>query len=169
MDFFANANRPHENLGRFRLSVSSDPAAFDREQTRFAARKLTDPWAKLAVAYALNGRIDEALRYFIRDLEQADGYDARKPIVEYATRFDEVLSALIKRQPDDPQLQLALARKLAERGQQRLAEKQPAEAQADLQKAGEILTHLGLRAVAVGRAETDRDEIESWNHPDVSI
>jgi WD40 repeat protein/tetratricopeptide (TPR) repeat protein len=146
MEFSDSAEWPLQNLGRFRLSVSRDPAAFDREQTRFAARKLTDPWATLAVAYALDGRHDEALRYFSRALEQADGYEARKPIVELAARFDEVHSALIKRQPDDPQLPLALARRLAERGRQRLAEKRPAEAQADLQKAGEILTHLGLRA-----------------------
>ena len=30
-------------LGHFRLSVSGDPAAIDREQKNFAARKLTDP------------------------------------------------------------------------------------------------------------------------------
>ena len=41
------------NLGRFRLSVSGDPAVFEREQRRFAAMKLTDPWARLAAAYHL--------------------------------------------------------------------------------------------------------------------
>jgi hypothetical protein len=42
-----------ENLGRFRLSVSSDPAALDRERQRFAAAQVTDPWARLAAAYHL--------------------------------------------------------------------------------------------------------------------
>ena len=48
-----------------------------------------------------------------------------KPIVEFAARFDDLLSALIQRQPDNSQVQLALARKLAERGKHLLAEKQP--------------------------------------------
>ncbi len=43
------------NLGRFRLSVSPDPATFDREEKRLAVLKLTDPWAKLAAAYHVLG------------------------------------------------------------------------------------------------------------------
>ncbi len=39
------------NLGRFRLSVSEDPAALEREEKRFGAMKVSDPWAKLAAAY----------------------------------------------------------------------------------------------------------------------
>jgi tetratricopeptide (TPR) repeat protein len=70
MEFNADAGWPLQNLGRFRLSVSSDPAAFDGEQTRFVAMKLRDPWVKLAVAYAVNGRNDEASRYFTRVLEK---------------------------------------------------------------------------------------------------
>jgi WD40 repeat protein/tetratricopeptide (TPR) repeat protein len=135
-----------QNLGRFRLSVSSDPAAFDWEQTHFAVMKLTDPWTKLADAYAINGRNGDASRYFDTALERADGYEARKPIVELAARFDEVLSALIKRQPDDPQLQLALARNLAERGKRDLAEKLPAKAQAELEKSREIFARLSSRS-----------------------
>jgi len=140
-------NRPHpvwgdQHLGRFRLSVSSDPAAFDREPKRFTARKIIDPWARLAAAYAVNGRIEEAAQAFRKALQRAGGYEARKPIVEAAARFDGVLSALIQRQPDDPQLLLVLARQHAERGKQRLAEKQPAKAQAELEKARAIFTRL---------------------------
>ena len=142
MEFSPDAAWPLQNLGHFRLSVSSDPAAFDGEQTRFAAMKLTDPWAKLAVAYAVNGRNDEATRSFTRALERAEGREARKPILELAARFDDLLPALIERQPDEPQLQLALARSLARRGQQHLAEKQPAKAQAELEKSREILAQL---------------------------
>src|SRR6202008_1879135 len=54
MEFNPDAEWPLQNLARFRLSVSSDPAAFDGEQTRFVATKLRDPWTKLAVAYAVN-------------------------------------------------------------------------------------------------------------------
>src|SRR5262249_34844490 len=42
-----------QNLGRFRVSVSSAPAPFDREQKRSAVRKLTDPRLRLSAAYAL--------------------------------------------------------------------------------------------------------------------
>jgi len=138
---FSRAQWQH-GLGRFRLSVSSDAAAFDRDAKRFAAMKLNDPWARLAAAYGVNGRNEEALQSFSKALERPGSYEARKPIVEAAARFDEVLSALIQRQPDDPQMLLAQARRLAERGMQRLAEKQPASAQADLEKACTISTRL---------------------------
>jgi WD40 repeat protein/tetratricopeptide (TPR) repeat protein len=131
-----------ENLGHFRLSVTGDRASFEGKQGRFVAMKVTEPWSKLAAAYALNLRNDEASQYFGRALKQADGYQARKPIVELAARFDDVLSGLIQRQPDDPQLQLASARKLAERGKRRLAEKQPAKAQSELEKSRAILTRF---------------------------
>ncbi len=44
-----------QNLGRFRISVCTEPAVLDREQIGFAATKLTDPWGKLAVAYHVIG------------------------------------------------------------------------------------------------------------------
>ncbi len=44
---------PQAQLGRFRLSVSGDPVALDREQKRFTAMQATGPWARLAVAYRL--------------------------------------------------------------------------------------------------------------------
>ena len=131
-----------QNLGRFRLSVSSDPAAFDREKIRFAAMKLTDPAAKLAVAFALYHRNDEALQYFSTALKNADGYEARKPIIALVASFDDLALVLSKRRPDDPQLQLALARQHAERGKERLALKQPAEARAELERSYEIFATL---------------------------
>jgi hypothetical protein len=139
---FQSRENPRYNLGRFRLSVTEDPAALEREEKRIAALKATDPWLKLAAAYAMHDRHEEASHYFSRALKQANGYEVRKSIIELAARFDEVLSALSKRQPDDPQVQLALARNLAERGTQRLAQKQPAQAQAELEKARAIFARL---------------------------
>jgi tetratricopeptide (TPR) repeat protein len=46
---------PQHGLGRFRLSVSADPAMFERERKRLAAREITDPWPKLAAAYHVMG------------------------------------------------------------------------------------------------------------------
>ena len=138
-------------MDRRRLSAVSgcpyapDASAFDREKDRVAVLKLTDPtdpWSKLAAAYAVNGLNDEALAYFSRALQQAGDYEARKSIVAIASRLDGVLSALIKRHPDDPQLQLAFARKRAERGKQHLAEKQPAKAQAQLEQSCAMIARL---------------------------
>ena len=84
-------------IGRFRLSVSGEPPAPDRQRQRFAARNFTDPWAMLAAAYALNGREDRAAEYFGRTLARADGYEARQPILQFAAQFGDVLSELIKR------------------------------------------------------------------------
>src|SRR5262249_35758774 len=140
--YFSRTTWKQHNLGRFRLSVSGDPAALEREENHFAVLKVTDPWLKLAGGYALNGRYAEASPIVSRLLQQADGYEARKPILEIAAQFDEVLAALVQRQPDDPQLQLTLARKLAERGKQYLADKRPAKAQAELEKSREIFTRL---------------------------
>ena len=139
---FSRTQWTQHNLGRFRVSVTADPAVVDREQIRLTAMKLTDPWAKLAVAYALNGREVESAQQFERALGSANGYDARKPIVELSARFDDVLFTLGQQHPEDQQLQLALARKLMERGNMRLAEKRPAEAQTDLEKSREIFGRL---------------------------
>ena len=51
MTFNNEAQWSDQILGRFRLSVSDDPTAFGREQRRFAALKLANPWEKLAGAY----------------------------------------------------------------------------------------------------------------------
>src|SRR5262249_10812716 len=56
--------------------------------------------------------------------------------------FDEVLAILSKQHPDDPHVQLTVARQHSERGKQRLAENQPAKAQAELEKSGAIITRL---------------------------
>jgi tetratricopeptide (TPR) repeat protein len=142
MRFNDNPRWADQNLGRFRVSISNDPAPFDRDETYHGALELTDPWAKLAAAYALFGRNDQASRYFGKALKLADSYRARKRIVELAASFENLLVELLQRQPDEPQLQLAWARECGKRGKQLLAKKQPAQAQAELEKAREIYTRL---------------------------
>ena len=54
-------------LGRFRLSISSDPKAYANAEKRIAALKLFNPWQKLAAAYELVGdqqALDELLRKY---------------------------------------------------------------------------------------------------------
>ena len=55
MQFSESSEWPRHNLGRFRLSVSSDPASFDREQKLFPVMNLGDPWQRLAGAYRILG------------------------------------------------------------------------------------------------------------------
>ncbi len=141
---------------RFRVSVAARLPDVDLDENREEAMKINDVATRLAVAYAMNGRNDEASQYFGRALQQADGYEARTPIVEFASRFDDVLSALIKQQPEVSQLQLAWARRLAERGKQRLAEKQAAKALTELDESRKIFTRL--RGNALEGAHPGRDE-----------
>jgi tetratricopeptide (TPR) repeat protein len=84
---FQEWNGIGENLGRFRLSVSRDSAAF----ARFAAMQLTDPWAKLAAAYHVIGdqqALDTLLKHHpqaaagIGDLYAA-AHDWERAIAEY--------------------------------------------------------------------------------------
>src|SRR5262249_13416118 len=116
------------------------------ERKRIAAIQTPDPWLKLATAYAMSGHDDLAMQYFNAALQRADGFAARKQIADSAAQNERVLSAFIKQQPDNRQWQLAWARRLAERGQERLAANQPAEARADLEQSREIFGRLATRA-----------------------
>ena len=132
-----------ESLADFLLGgLAPMPESKQRKEKRIDTTKVTDSWAKLAGAYALNGRTDLASRAYGKALERVDGYEAKKPILELAARFDELLPAVEKRQTDDTQFRLALARSLARRGQERLAEKQPSDAQRELEKSREIFMRL---------------------------
>lgn len=124
-----------ENLGRFRLSASDDPLGFEHEYRRLTVPKLTDPWLKLAAAYAMNGKTDEASHYFSKALRSAEGLDAGRPILELAGRFDDLLPALARLQGEDHQLQLTWARHLAARGTSALAAGEPADAISPLEQA----------------------------------
>lgn len=129
-------------LGRFRLSFTEDTAALDRERQRLATQTVVDPRLKLAAAYDISGKTAEGLKLFMAEYDRATDYEARQPIVEIASRSDRFLSALVKAHPEDGQLQLALARRLAQRGQDRLAALKSAEARADLANARDIYRAL---------------------------
>jgi WD40 repeat protein/serine/threonine protein kinase/tetratricopeptide (TPR) repeat protein len=94
------------NLGRFRLSVSSDLAT---ERKRFLAMKQTDPWAKLAAAYYLMGK-EQALRAVI---ERYPGAASFKGDVHAANRqWEQAIaeySRLVSSQPTDADLSAKLA------------------------------------------------------------
>jgi tetratricopeptide (TPR) repeat protein len=98
------------NLGRFRVSVSGDPAAFEREQQRFAAMKPTDPWAKLAAAYHVIGD-QRALDTLVKHHPGAgDAAAAEREIAAGRTRDALVhLATQYAANPEDTLLLLKLA------------------------------------------------------------
>jgi formylglycine-generating enzyme required for sulfatase activity/WD40 repeat protein/tetratricopeptide (TPR) repeat protein/tRNA A-37 threonylcarbamoyl transferase component Bud32 len=104
-----------ENLGRFRLSVSTDPAV-ERKQNCPTAMKLTDPWAKLAVGYGVNGRNDKALEYFGKAMERADSRAGKAAVISAAAPLRGLLEKLAESIPNDGRFQAELARSFAERG-----------------------------------------------------
>jgi WD40 repeat protein/tetratricopeptide (TPR) repeat protein len=138
--------RPGAELNGWAFTQYAGTCYWDAAGGTNCTPSFDSPWLALAAAYAVNGRKDEVVHYFGKALQRADGYEARKPILEFARQFDHVLSALVQQQPDDSQLQLALGRRFAKRGRQRLDDKQPAEALAELQKARAIFTRLRAEA-----------------------
>ena len=93
------------------MSVSDDPAAFEREQKRFALLKVTDPWLKLADAYAVNGRNDKASEYFGKAL-QANPKLGDDPLTQprYNAARAAVLAATAQGQDEPPLDDAAKAR-----------------------------------------------------------
>jgi tetratricopeptide (TPR) repeat protein len=109
---------------------------------RFAAMQIADPWLKLAGAYAVTGHSDEAVPYFRKALDGTDNFDTRKAIVEHVVGFDKILDSLVKQYPAELQLQLAVARNLAERGKSALAAGKAADALATLKQSQDLFTKL---------------------------
>ena len=101
----SRATFARHNLGRFRLSVTDDPTAFDRDNTRFAAMKITDPWARLAAAHHVVGD-QQALDKLLQQHSQAASLGLAKFLVESGK------TALAAQRPNEALPQLAQAREL---------------------------------------------------------
>jgi tetratricopeptide (TPR) repeat protein len=128
---FKSAYQQH-GLGRFRISVS--PAPVDREEKRLAVLKLTDPWSKLAAAYALDGRNDKVLEYFGKALQGADGRAGKATVIAAAAPLPGLLEKLAESAPNDGAFQAELARHYAEQGNHPLASAAHTKARALLEK-----------------------------------
>jgi len=109
-------------LGRFRLSLSGDPSAFDLEEPRLAALKVTDPWVRLGACYRALGELDKALAAMARAIEMAADDTAKAAAAREAAAFDDVFPQLLERfadtnpkreRGDDKPLRLGQAKYLA--------------------------------------------------------
>lgn len=134
---------PHAAARRYRVSAAAHLADLSRED--FRKHIVTGPGdaaANLALGYAANGQFEKAITHFDFALEQAEGYDARNPIFDTAATFEQITAELTKRRPNDPQLQLAQARAFAVKGKRSLEQERLADAEADLNRAREIVDRL---------------------------
>lgn len=109
------------SLGRFRLSVTSDVNAFQRESVRFAAMRETDAWKRLASAYQLQGNDIGLNRLIVDHPEKA--LELAKLNAEYG-RWNQAIAAysrLIEDSPEDVTLLTARAAGYLATGQLELA------------------------------------------------
>ena len=103
-------------LGRFRLSVSSHPIAFEREKHRLAAQKAANPWVRLAHAQSAIGESTFAVDNFVRGYRQAADDAERTTLIEYLAQDDEVYASFLEQLEDDPQFQLFHGNRLVAEG-----------------------------------------------------
>ena len=101
----------NHNLGRFRLSVTDDPAAFETYDRRVEAVQMEDPWAQLGAAYATIGASSQAAASFATALERAPEFVDRIALVEQIDALQADLGSLLELRPEDPLLLRALARR----------------------------------------------------------
>lgn len=138
---FRDARWPLARLGCFRLSATGQMAACEQAAVINEASKVSDPWLRLATAYALHGNTEEATRRFAVALKQADRLETRRTIMELAARDQGVLTALGQEHADDPLLRLAVAGHHMKRGTSSLATR-PAEAQAEFDQSRAMFERL---------------------------
>lgn len=120
--------------------MSSDRRAI-RKQTELTSVTTGDPWARLAAAYALYGELNEATRIAVRVLDEADGIAAKSKLLQAIAQAEDLLAAVAKVRGGDLEVELAWAKRLADRGGRRLADR-PADAMRDLVAAREIFTRM---------------------------
>jgi formylglycine-generating enzyme required for sulfatase activity len=119
--FEFKAEHKQHGLGRFRLSVSPDRGTFDREVKRLAVPKLSDPWLRLAAAYAEIGDKEEALHYVGKALRRAGGRAGKAGIIAAAAPVPGLVEQLAASAANDGEFQAELARHYAHHGAKRLA------------------------------------------------
>ncbi|MCY2967124.1 MAG: PDZ domain-containing protein [Planctomycetota bacterium] len=138
----STAFRAEVNHGRFRVSVTGDPALLDHERKRFASMRIENGVVRLAAAYAVQSEISHAADWAGRGLDGAKSNDAKMSLLEPLLDFDELLVELNRRRPDDLAVRVALTRSLSRKGTALAAQKQSAAAIDKLLEARNQLTQL---------------------------
>ncbi|HZL87918.1 MAG TPA: tetratricopeptide repeat protein [Pirellulaceae bacterium] len=142
--FFSLNEWTDHNLGRFRLSVTEDPAAVTAEHLHGdpIPRELTDLEVALSKAFSQTGKSAEAAAALTKALTLAEARDQRAKILDQCRGMEETLAALVKTWPEDVALQLALARNFAQRGEETFSQGKQDEALPALNQARHIYARL---------------------------
>ena len=142
--YFSRGQYTQHNLGRFRLSVTGDPAALTAEQLHGDSipGELADVQVALGKACDQTGNATGAAAALEKALSLAKTREERTKIIDQCSGMEESLAALVKTRPADVDLQLALAKSFAQRGQASLARNNQDEALPALEQARQIVTRL---------------------------
>ena len=133
-------------LGRFRLSVTTEPIDNDRLRlTNLKDSELAALDVGIGKALAQLDKADEAAAAFARALNRVEDENEHKSLIELFQDEEAVLSLLAEQRPQDLALQLALAKRLAESGQAALAGNRQDEALPQLTKARELFASLAAK------------------------
>ena len=114
-----------------------------KDKPKNSARKIEDPWTRLAVARALKqqkrgeqkvGQAGLAIKSFDRALQAAIGFEAKHAVLKQANRFDGFLERLAADHPRDPEVQYAFARILLQKSRASLRQKPLQDALVDIKR-----------------------------------
>jgi hypothetical protein len=133
-------------LGRFRLSVTTEP--IDNDSLRLTNLKDSELAALdvgIGKALAQLDKADEAATAFARALDRIEDEKERNPLIEQFLAHQAALTLLAEQRPQDLALQLALAKRLAQIGQETLAGDRQAEALPQLTRARELFASLAAK------------------------
>lgn len=122
---FRDRQYPGALLGRFRISVTDDPARFDQETRRFAAQEFAEPWAKLGAVYSLAGDQTRAVNDFVTASGRTTDLSKRsalaRQIAKFITPDAELLAEFVKRNHEQPVLMVEVAKQLSDPGESDVA------------------------------------------------
>ncbi|HEY2252924.1 MAG TPA: discoidin domain-containing protein, partial [Planctomycetaceae bacterium] len=139
-----NQNLNLGNLGRFRLSATTDDkaAALSKLRSDLTSRELANLDMAIGQAFAQQGKTAAAVAVFTRGLDRIKDDQERKPFIEQIQEHQAALTLLAGQRPDDLPLQLAAAKRLAESGKKALAEQRQDEALPQLARARDVFSRL---------------------------
>jgi tetratricopeptide (TPR) repeat protein len=102
------------SVGRFRLSVSDDPAIVALEKRVSAIRAMADPWSRLGAAYSVRGAHPRAAHAVALALDRASDDVQRYRLIETIIADASLMNDLLKLRPKDQLLQRAMANQCIE-------------------------------------------------------
>ncbi len=127
---------------RFRVSGSSEFLPLDHDQALAEAANIRAGAGRLAAALAIAGDVDQAVNWFDDAFDQTDLTHERRPALQFLRGQRDIVLELLRRRPDDFDIQLAAARHLIAQGKTAIATGNSADGLTELRNADDILSRL---------------------------